>query len=83
MHLVEPVKRGAVLLKIEIQRLEQPDESYAAFVFDRIAHSGLKYGQRYGFFMGSVKGGAVFFTAMVLHGFCSVQFGCSAVSGRV
>ena len=49
LHLVESVKRGAVLLQVEIQRLEQPDERDAAFVFDRIAHNGLKCGQRYFF----------------------------------
>ena len=47
LHLVESVKRSAVLLQVEIQRLEQPDERDAAFVFDRIAHNGLKCGQRY------------------------------------
>ena len=47
LHLIESVKRSAVLLQVEIQRLEQPDERDAAFVFDRIAHNGLKCGQRY------------------------------------
>ena len=42
VHLVEPVEVRAVFLPVVVDRLEQPDEGNAAFVFYGIAHSGFR-----------------------------------------